>query len=400
MLCRTSRKGHRCRHRKVYVLLVGGITKLSLFLNNLIFSGDHNMYRVDKKIKPSKSIYSHYALFVFLAFALLCPPDSKIIQLFILIITMMIISMFIFPRFWVIRNVFDINTNRRGKSRGWSRYKSSLVLIYIAGILTLLFLFFMELVGFYNIAISFLVISISLMFISVYFYISNSNWYFEKDKGVIIWGARIISVFIAYCILSLAKNNTMNYMDLTYGDASSLTIIYAYFIILMIVLSFVFSGFIYIFITLFESKVIERKPNAIAGKNIRLCVKYNSIPVAMPFTLLVVIIGSCYFKHHENVDGYVIRQSIELDSSEGFYCAGGYKVFGSDKDVRFIKVSDKDYRAFVFDGDNIRSYRLSCIDSYPYYEMKLILNKAESIRVQMKLDELNDDLNNIIKMKK
>ncbi|AOR58044.1 hypothetical protein [Pectobacterium parmentieri] len=358
------------------------------------------MYSVDKKITPPKSIYSHYVLFAFLALSLLFPPDSKILPLFILIITLIVISIFIFPRFWIIGNVSGVGTSRGKRVRRWSRYKRSLVLIYVAGVLTLFFLFFTEVVGYYNIAMSFLVISASLMFVSIYFYISNSNWYFEKDKGVIIWGAQFISIFIAYCILSWAKNSTMNYMDLTYGDASSRTIIYAYFIILMIVLSFVFSGFIYMFITLFESKVIDRQFNTTVGKNVKLCIKYDSIPVSMPFMLLVFIIFLCYFKHHVAVDSYFIRQSIEFDSSEGFYCAGGYKTFGSDKEARFIKVSDNDYRAFIFDGYNISSYRLSCMDSYPYYKMSFILNKAESIRMKMKLDELNDDLNHIIKIKR
>lgn len=377
-----------------------GDCQILIFLNNLIFSGDRNMYRVDKKIKPSKSIYSHYTLFVFLVLALLCPPDSKIIPLFILIITMMIISMFMFPRFWIISSMSGVGKNRRKRTRIWSRYKKSLVLIYVAGVLILFFLFLIEVAGFYDVAISFLVVSIFLMFTSSFFYISNSNWYFEKDRVGIIWGARFISIFIAYCILSWAKNSTMNYMDLTYADASSRTIIYVYFIALVIALSFVFSGFIYLFITLFESKVIEKEFNTTARKNVKLCIKYDSIPVAMPLTLLVVTIGSCYLKNHEAVDVYFIRQSIELDSSEGFYCAGGYKTFGSDKEARFIKVSDKDYRAFVFDGYNITSYRLSCTKSYPYYKINLILNKAESIRIQMKIDELNDDLNHIVKIKK
>lgn len=273
--------------------------------------------------------------------------------------------------------------------------------MYISGVLMLSFLFLMEVVGCYDIAISFLVFSISVMFLSAYFYISNSNGYFEKDKGRIIWVARLISVFIAYCILSWARNNTMNYMDLTYSDASSRTIIYAYFIILMIIVSFLFSGFIYIFITLFENKVIEKEFNVTGGKKtVKLCIKYDSIPVAIPLVLLIITIGACYFKYHVVVDTYVIRQSIEFDSSEGFYCGGGYKTFGSDKDARFIKVSDEDYRAFIFDGYNISSYRLSCLDSYPYYKMIYILSKAESIRIQMKLDELNDDLNHIIKVKR
>ncbi|WP_235778021.1 hypothetical protein [Pectobacterium wasabiae] len=293
-----------------------------------------------------------------------------------------------------------VGASRRKRVRRWSRYKTTLVLIYVAGILTLFFLFFTEVVGNYNIAMSFLIASASLMFISIYFYISNSNWYFEKDKGGVIWGARFISIFIAYCILFFAKNSTMNYMDLTYGDASSRTIIYAYFIILMIVLSFVFSGFIYIFITFFESKVIDRKFNSIVGGNVKLCIRYDSMPVAIPFILFIAMIFFCYSKHRMAVDSYFIRQSIEFDSSEGFYCAGGYKTFGSDKEARFIKVSDNDYRAFIFDGYNISSYRLSCMDAYPYYKMNFILNTAESIRVKMKLDELNDDLNHIIKIKR
>lgn len=356
---------------------------------------------MDKKIKPPKSIYSHYVLFVFLALSLLCPHDAKILPLFIFIIMLMIISMFMFPRFWIINNASGVGTNRRKRKRKLSRYNKSLVLMYVAGVTMLPFLFLTEVVGYYNVAVSFLVFSISVMFISSYFYISNSNGYFEKDKGRIIWVARLISIFIAYCILSWARSSTMNYMDLTYGDASSRTIIYAYFIIVMIVVSFVFSGFIYIFVTLFENKVIEKEFNVTGGKKtIKLCVKYDSIPVAIPLALLIVTIGACYLKHHVVVDTYVIRKSIEFDSSEGFYCGGGYKTFGSDKDARFIKVSDGDYRAFVFDGYNISSYRLSCFDSYPYYKMSYILSKAESIRVQMKLDELNDDLNHIIKVER
>ncbi|MNI95829.1 hypothetical protein D3C73_1541670 [compost metagenome] len=81
------------------------------------------------------------------------------------------------------------------------------------------------------------------------------------------------------------------------------------------------------------------------------------------------------------------------------WCGGGYKTPGDNICARFINLSEMYFRMLISKGGNISPYRLSCLSTYPYYENKFFLIKASDIRMKIKADEINNDLNVVTKMK-
>lgn len=96
---------------------------------------------------------------------------------------------------------------------------------------------------------------------------------------------------------------------------------------------------------------------------------------------------------------HIFFGSIELGSAKRVWCGGGYKTPGGNICARFIKLSEMYFRILISKGGNISPYRLSCLSAYPYYEKKFFLIKASDIRMQIKADEVNNDLNIVTKMK-
>lgn len=88
-----------------------------------------------------------------------------------------------FPRFWIINNVSGVGTNRRKRKRKLSRYNKSLVLMYVAGVTMLPFLFLTEVVGYYNVAVSFLIfLSLQCLFQLTFIYLTRMG-ISKKIKG-------------------------------------------------------------------------------------------------------------------------------------------------------------------------------------------------------------------------
>jgi hypothetical protein len=98
---------------------------------------------------------------------------------------------------------------------------------------------------------------------------------------------------------------------------------------------------------------------------------------------------------------HIFFGSIELGfCEEGMvWCGGGYKTPGDNICARFINLSEMYFRMLISKGGNISPYRLSCLSTYPYYEKKFFLIKASDIRMKIKADEINNDLNVVTKMK-
>ncbi|MNC31432.1 hypothetical protein D3C75_797520 [compost metagenome] len=98
---------------------------------------------------------------------------------------------------------------------------------------------------------------------------------------------------------------------------------------------------------------------------------------------------------------HIFFGSIELGfCEEGMvWCGGGYKTPGDNICARFINLSEMYFRMLISKGGNISPYRLSCLSTYPYYENKFFLIKASDIRMKIKADEINNDLNVVTKMK-
>ncbi|AXF76907.1 hypothetical protein AV903_13995 [Erwinia tracheiphila] len=92
----------------------------------------------------------------------------------------------------------------------------------------------------------------------------------------------------------------------------------------------------------------------------------------------------------------VINRAIEMDTSISFNC-NGYKMLGMKEDARYMLVSENNYRAFVRDGDSYRTYRLTCTNSYPYYQLRYIPGNKQEIRLQMTEDTLIEDMNKVMK---
>ena len=346
-----------------------------------------------KRIAPSKSIYTYHCVILLLSLSMLFPRQHAAIPIFILVLSLMAISIPIFPRAWKLRLRKPI-TRKKNRLRKESRYEEAIRFMLVSALAMLMFVFCIEYVGAIDIAIAFAIFSFILMYIATWYYMSNTagDKAQNKDKQVMSWSVRGVSLVISYLILSWAKVTAMGYMDMTYTDASSRFIIYAYAIILLLIVSIPVSGLIYMAIILFETKVLERvSSKGVGRKRSHLHIKYDPLPIALPLILIITPLLMCYGKHHRAVDTFMIKKSIEWDSAEGFYC-DGYKVLAGNQTARFIKVADKDYRVFIFTPDDVSSYRLSCQNTYPYYKMQFVLTKMEDIRVQMKMDELDRDL--------
>ncbi|AHY09190.1 hypothetical protein sch_22425 [Serratia plymuthica] len=348
------------------------------------------MYIRVRRINPPMSIFLYHALFFLLSIAFLFPSDHLAVPIFIMLIGLLVTSAIITPKIWVIKRSRVDTRNGSRELRG-SRYEHSIAWMLFGSVSMFAFIFITEFISSVDYGTVFIIASFFSIFISSYYYLSNSEGSVGKGNKMTAWAIRVVSIISSFIILSWSKVAAMGYMDLTYNDASSRMIIYAYSIMILLITAIPISGFIYMFVSLYETKVIERVyKNGSKTKKINL--KYNSLPIAIPLIMITTAFLMCYGKHHNVVDAYIVRKSIELDSAEGFWCGGGYKTLGTNVDARFIKLSEKDYRAFIFKGNNISSYRLSCLSTYPYYEMKFVLIKASDIRMQMKADEINNDL--------
>ncbi|MEE4483855.1 hypothetical protein V2T44_12955 [Serratia ficaria] len=309
----------------------------------------------------------------------------------------MAIALIVSPRSWLIKRNKKAKSNRGRESRK-SLYNNSIVSMLFSAVCMLGFVFSVEFLKIIEVEISFAIVSFLSMFLSGYYFISNSEGYSVERNKTISWAIRIVFILLSFSILSWAKGAAMGYMDLTYNDASSRMIIYAYVLIISLIVASPISGMIYMVVCFYEIKVVERVYKK-GGVTKIMHVKYNSWPITIPLVMITTSFLMCYGKYHKVVDSYIVRKSIESESTKGFWCGNGYKALGANTDARFIKLSDKDYRAFIFKEGEIRSYRLSCLDSYPYYKMKYILTEPENIRVQMKIDEISHDIKNIGKRK-
>ncbi|MGG4626836.1 hypothetical protein ACLPHD_21110 [Serratia odorifera] len=346
-------------------------------------------------LRPNKIIYLQYIFLFGVAISCLFSSESGWFSVFIFINMFGFILSIITPSARLITRKFL--ERRISKNRiKISRYESSIICLYAATVLMVVYLMLTECYLIYDYPLSILFVSVFLMIISAYLYILNPKGGLDDSKKRVVWLARIISLVIVYCIYSFSKYKTMEYMDVTYEFASSRIITYVFFIVALAFLLFLLSGFIYIFIICFENKSVE---GVFTGKNGKvhyfLRARYDALPIAFPLAVLIVLISIHLVKHKNEVEIAFMKESIELDSSARFYCGGEYKTFRRGLTARFVKLTDSDYRAFIFNGEKIDAYRLSCIDAYPYYKLNYILHDEVDVRVQMRVDELITDINHI-----
>lgn len=350
-----------------------------------------------KKISPYNSVYVYHGVLFFLSLVFMIPFDSTVIPFFIFTGSAIIISLIIKPNLLHLGARFRNKRKNVNVIRRFSKYSLSILYSLLSSLLTLTIITvfkYREHIGLPAFFIFSFLYAITFS-ISISMYMNNSSDYLVKEKNMFFWVVRIVGIVISFFIFSLARNWVMRYMDITILEASSKVTVFAYAIIFFFIVLYFFMAIAKIPMLMYEGKEVKlKRRNSLNGKRHFFLVRYDVTPIVFSLAASFFILMIFCFLNKSVIVGFIIKNTLSMDTVNSFYCNGGYKILSKDKDARYLRVSDGNYRVFFpIDGD-WKSYRLKCTNEHPYYILQPVLTNINRIELQMKADELINDLKN------
>lgn len=352
------------------------------------------MLLTSKIIKPSSALYTYHFIFIFLSVALLFPKDHIALPGFIMVGVFFFISTLHRSNAWSLGVHFNKSPQRRPKR--FSKYFMSVSSIFLSSLLTPFFVVFSGCTDYYppptTVVIAlFLGIILYLIYNGIRLYISNTANYRKKEKDIITYGAKFLWAGSSLLIFNLSKCSVMRFMDITYTDASSTITVYVYFAITFMVFSVGWLIIANVSMFIHSGKAIEVECKNKTSK-LSFHLKYSPAPVIFPVAASILVLFSCYCKNYYSINFFLASQAIRMDTSEGFYCGGEYKVIEQFTGERYMLISEGEYRVFVPQNEDLKSYRLTCTEEPPHYKLSFILNEAYDISLQMKVNHLKKEI--------
>lgn len=186
----------------------------------------------------------------------------------------------------------------------------------------------------------------------------------DAKKGIVkkvFVVTKILWVIISFISYVLARNTFMEITDVTYESTFNKVTSFGLFLIFFSLFSTV--------IFLFSTMLLPVLQNAL--------LPYNAWSICAPIFFATYIFFIAFNINSSRVLEYILDITIKYDTRDTFFCNNNYETLDKYPDARFMMVAEGNYRVFTPAEHDYGLWRLTCINSSPFYKMVEIQNKKE-----------------------
>ncbi|WP_261641186.1 hypothetical protein [Erwinia mallotivora] len=355
-------------------------------------------YRLKKISAPQGYLSCHF--FVWYITIIIITPCNPYRTLFFIVLSALLIMLYVsFPSLRLVIHSYRFS-DKKGIARVklLTRYQVALLSMFVATVFGSATAVCVARIDYFHLeeVLIFLLAFSASGLISLKYFMLSIGTHEDDEKGVLSGIIKFSLLFIVSVTFALSAKLIMDVMDISDVLAASKKTTLAFQVVFAIYLAPVIIPFFYMSYVFIKKRKVEIRKKSPESKARFFLVEYDFFSIAIPLciTLLVCFIGVAVNKRA--FINAVINRAIEMDTSISFNC-NGYKMLNLKDDARYLLVSDNNYRAFVRNGDSYSTYRLTCINAYPYYQLRFIPGDKKEIRLQMAEDQLIEDMNKVIK---